>query len=911
MSLSRRVAGMFAAMAAGGMALGFATALTTVAARLGALTEDLGVELDHIAADTLSETGETALRTLAAELAAPLREGDLEAAAKMLTDAENLTGIQGFALWDRGGALIVGVGVEAEETAPAQVMTLGSLDDPARWRVGDSLRAALQVCDLSGCSGYVSATMDGWALGARQRTALAEIDAATTQFWTRIAETVLAALGAGVLIAALFGLILGRRIVADLHVLAGAMHEVIAAPEARAPKLREREMRKLGGELDNVADALADARADVEEIFERIDAGILVIDPDFDVLRANAPAHEIAGRKPGTLPGMAARTVFGLVDCGAAEELAEALNAVAELKLPDGSRRAVMVSAKVNQRRGEKKHVVALLRDATELEKKEAELSAALKKAEGAVKAKEAFLRVVNHELRTPLHGILGGASVLAESAVPEESKPFVQMIQDSGKSLLNVVSDVVNYARLQGGEDEPELAPLSIDSLAQSIAASAAGEAAAKGLDLVIHTRPGAPQIMGDRKRLLDIGAQLAANAVKFTDEGQVALELEVEMVDGEPVLSLAVRDTGRGIPEDQLEDMFGHFTQANSDIDRAGEGFGLGLAIVRKTADLIGAELGVESELGEGSTFRLRMPTEAAGEAPERGCPLEGRSALVVAENADQAEAMAEKLRYGGAEVTIMRSVAEAEAALADLSPELILASEGLEGLAGSTLAERMAPGDAEGAAGMLLRPVGAKPPKPALVEGAPVVPAHAGADSLFAAAEAALEDNAAARAERAEQAAREARIREVDAREAEKRSFRNSVILADPSDVSRIVLASFVKKCGFTCRIAVNGYEALKLYKEGPPALLIMDVAMPVMSGLEAAHAIRRLESETLAEPVPILGMTGSDRDAERERCQAAGMNDILVKPVKLDALEAKVARWTEEAAREQAKAAEKAG
>jgi PAS domain S-box-containing protein len=677
-------------------------------------------------------------------------------------------------------------------------------------------------------------------------------------------------------------------------------------------------------------EALVEREARFKQLFDSMNDGISLRDArTFELLDANRRYYEMFGYTRGELKGLP----LGSLSAHESVEERRARLIVYyerivkgvpgflqwEAKRKDGSifwleLNGTMITI------GNRECLLLVLRDITERKRQEIELTRSrdeleqanrelveataharelASEAEMANQAKSDFLANMSHEIRTPLNGVIGMTGLLLDTDLDEEQLRYAETVRTSGESLLAIVNDILDFSKVEVGKLDLETLDFDLCALLDDFAAMLALRAREKELEFICATAPDVPSLVrGDPGRLRQVLLNLAGNAVKFTHKGEIAVRASlVSETDDEVMIRFSVKDTGIGIPADKQELLFQRFTQADGSTTRKYGGTGLGLAISKQLTEIMGGEIGVVSKEGEGSEFwfTARLGKQAEHErtiAPP--AEIRGMRILVVDDNVTNREVLTAQLLAWGARLEEARNGPMALQALylakGTGDPfQLAIIDMQMPGMDGASLARAIKAdeklkdtrlvlysslgkrGDAQqmqqiGFAGYLTKPV----QRPELLDCLSTVLAGT------------------AVAQQAQPIGTRHSIREM-------RRGTVRILLAEDNITNQQVALGILKKLGLRAEAVANGAEAVKALELIPYDLVLMDVQMPEMDGLEATQEIRNPQSAVRNHQIPIIAMTAHAMQGDREKCIGAGMNDYLTKPVFPQALVDVLEKW----------------
>jgi PAS domain S-box-containing protein len=671
---------------------------------------------------------------------------------------------------------------------------------------------------------------------------------------------------------------------------------------------------RLAGSIQDVhewkvaQDALADVRARFQRAIEGSQDGLFEFDYTTGEAWTSPRFSELLGYPPGEL-GERVTDIRALMHPDDRHELRRtALMQVQEqsgfdvehrMRCKRGEWRWMRSRGKAERNaNGEIVRVAGSMHDITEMRESREAMRRASEAAESANRAKSTFLATMSHEIRTPMNGVLGMTGLLLDTPLNRVQRDYAEAIRASAESLLTILNDILDFSKIEAGRLDIEEIELDLPMIVEDVGGLMAFQAAAKELELIVHVHPEVPsRVLGDPQRIRQCLVNLVGNAIKFTERGEVVIDVcMVGMQNGKHLVHFEVRDTGAGIAPEALPELFQPFMQADSSTTRKFGGTGLGLSIVRRLVELMGGQCGVQSELGRGSTFWFTLPLEPVLDAPSEAPVVEqfGRRILLIDDNRTNRQVITEQLTRAGYEVT---SAGGADSALtlltrASAAPfDVVLLDYHMPDQDGVALGERILSDCQQGMNG------GRRPHLVLLTSMDRSGELQRLSDIGFAAyltkpvrsrdLLACLQQVFARANDDWHLRSQPLITRGTLLAHDRPALYAGRVLLVEDNKINQRVGQKFLERLGCTVDIAEDGAQAVAAACTNTYGLILMDMQMPVMDGIEATRRIREWEGQRCR--TPIVALTANAMMGQLERCLEAGMDDYLTKPLDIARLQ----------------------
>ncbi|MEM8599009.1 MAG: response regulator [Bacteroidota bacterium] len=800
------------------------------------------------------------------------------------------------------------------EQAQKRGAELGALD-----ALDDAFATSLATVTAADSAAVAEARAQAAAVLAERRTAVEAAYAAEDKAIVRQANVarivIMAFLGLPFLVALLLGIRLARTLSRRLSRISAAAGAIGGGDlDRRLDVSSQDEVGDLARAFNDMADALnrsTVSEAHLSGILDSIADPVGLIDRDGRITRINDATVELFEGED--MIGQSALALFGGTEADIAvfwERMRgqeQVKNWETFFRRTDGERFPVVVSAaKLRDVEGEVTGMVFTARDLTETKRAEAVLREATRQAQAATQAKTEFLATMSHEIRTPLNGVIGMTGFLLDSDLAPEQREYAQVIRSSGETLLALINDILDFSKIEAGMLELEEQPFALGPCIEDALDLVAYRAAHQGLELGYLVEDGVPvSVRGDETRLRQILANLLSNAVKFTERGEVTVLVEPASVPYTPEpafpdedaaaaedavaedaaprtwLRLSVRDTGIGIPADRVADLFEEFTQADASTTRRYGGTGLGLAITRQLVEAMGGTVEVESVVGLGSIFHVVLPLEPVASSRREACAgvdcMAGKSLLVVDDNATNRRILTLQGERWGMDVAAAASAREAVRLARQGTYDIAVLDYNMPEGDGVALAEQLQALQPKLPMVMLSSMSQTPPARPDLLVAylnKPIKQAH-----LCRMLASALGEDVSDAADQAGALPDAGTVRPL------------RVLVVEDNAVNQRVVTLMLERLGHRADCVGDGVEALEVLQRIPYDVVLMDLRMPRMDGIEATRVLR---ADRNGPQPPIVAMTADVTPEKRETCLAVGMDDFLGKPVAQPALRSVLAR-----------------
>ncbi len=657
----------------------------------------------------------------------------------------------------------------------------------------------------------------------------------------------------------------------------------------------------------------------LHEIMQVMAVGLVVMDSDGNIIVTNDTAIKMSGLEPTCWePGTSVRIPLGIGIKFKAypgyhttdefiKVFEESLKKTSQFNTIRYQSDGLIIEEKF--RKLKENHIVGIYTDITqrkqrelELERLTDELKEKSEAATAANRAKSEFLANMSHEIRTPMNGVLGMAELLAETQLDKQQSVFVDTISKSGNSLVAIINDILDFSKIEAGKLELEPVPFSIAQVAEDVCLLLANSAVEKDIELILQCAPNLPQkLLGDSGRTRQILTNLISNAIKFTHEGHVFVSLSCENSDSHADITMTIEDTGIGIPQEKLTTIFEQFSQAENSTTRRYGGTGLGLTITNSLVDAMGGTLSVNSIFGKGSLFTIKitLPISEKAQSSQQDL-LKQTPVLIVDDNELSGRVLQKRLDFWGAQT---QRTTNGEAALTLLKKKAISDDEltlaiidiQMPEMSGIELAKKI-----KNDPDLVQTPIiflssidhSTQLDQYTDLGITQILNKPVNSDLLAEAIQQSLNDS---HINQLQYISHRSQSHDHSQPLNNENKDKTSLLVADDNLVNRMVIDNMLDKTIFDVAFAENGKTACGLFRTQSFDVILMDISMPEMDGIDATKAIRKIEQDRNAAPTPIIALTAHALAGDRTRFINAGMNDYLSKPVKKQTLTSILHKW----------------
>ena len=540
------------------------------------------------------------------------------------------------------------------------------------------------------------------------------------------------------------------------------------------------------------------------------------------------------------------------------------------------------------------------------------EIKSAQLSAEAAERSKAEFLANMSHEIRTPMNGVMGMAQLLERRDLGEEEDHYVQIIRRSSKALLTIINDILDFSKLEAGGVVLENAPFNLQDCLEDVMALLSMAAAEKHVDLLFNLQEGLPlSYQGDAGRLRQVITNIIGNAVKFTDQGHVLIDVKGQQIGSETQLNISIEDTGIGIPPEKIDSIFNKFQQADGSTTRAYEGTGLGLTIAQKLIKLMGGNITVTSEFGKGSQFNIDITLPVVAQQTQTELDISNiaeSKILIVDDNLTHCNLLRQKLSDWNCKSATVHSAKQAIKALElaktkNITFDLIILDYQMPEETGDVCLDKIrAHNDFKDIPIVMMASI----IETGLVKRLQAQGLNAyltkpfSSEKLHKTIESVLIDSVKTRSQSqakiinlGTQALNQVAISHLDSETQDiltrqSPSSKIDILIAEDNEINAVLLEYVLSELGVSFKRVGDGQEALEQFTLLSPKFIFMDISMPIMNGYETTQKIRELESQNSLIATPIVALTAHALRGVKRRCIEAGMNDYIAKPLALESI-----------------------